>query len=183
MQRVDQSVAVCQIFTYKEGILSRLAHDLRIDVTSFFIDFGDSDHFITARFDTQSLRVDCAMANGREQPDVLSRRDKEEISNTIIREVLQTETYPEIVLVSSSVKRRETDYLIAGQLTVHGHTREISFNVRKESRSWYVVDVSLHLPDFGITPFSALLGAIRIKPDILVHIEIPSEYVPEKAAA
>jgi len=183
MQRVDQSVAVCQIFTYKEGILSRLAHDLRIDVTSFFIDFGDSNHFISARFNTQSLRVDCAMADGRERPDLLSLRDKDDINNNIIREVLQTEAYPEIVLVSSSVQKQETDYLVAGQLTVHGHTREISFNVRKENRSWYVVDVSLHLPDFGITPFSALFGAIRIKPDILVHIEIPAEHVPEKAVA
>jgi len=183
MQRVDQSTAVCQIFTCKEGILSRLAHDLRINVTSFFIDFGGADHFISARFDTQSLRVDCAMVNGRERLDVLSLKDKDEINNTIIREVLHTETYPEIVLISSSAKKQDGDYLVTGQLTVHGHTRELSFNVRKENKNRYVADVNLRLPDFGITPFSALFGAIRIKPDILVHIDIPAEFVLEKALA
>lgn len=183
MQRVDQSVATCQIFTFKEGMLSRFAHDLRINVTSFFIDFGDTDHFICARFDTRSLRVDCAMADGRERPDLLSLLDKDDINNNIIREVLHTEAYPEIVLTSSSVKKREADYLIAGQLTLHGHTREISFTVRKEKSRCFVVDVSLLLPDFGITPFSALFGAIRIRPDILVHIEIPAEDVPEQALA
>jgi hypothetical protein len=105
------------------------------------------------------------------------------INNNIIREVLQTETYPEIVLTSSSVKKQEADYLVAGQLVVHGQTREIAFSVSNENKSLYVVDVSLRLPDFGITPFSALFGAIRIKPDVLVHIEIPAEYVPEKALA
>ncbi|MBI5075553.1 MAG: YceI family protein [Nitrospirae bacterium] len=183
MQRVDQSTAACQIFTFKEGMLSRFAHDLRINVTSFFIDVGGADHFISARFDTQSLRVDCAMADGRERPDLLSLRDKDDINNNIIREVLQAETYPEIALTSSSIKKHDGDYLVTGQLIVHGQAREISLNVRKESRSRYVVDVSLHLPDFGITPFSALFGAIRIKPDILVHIEIPAEHVPEKALA
>jgi hypothetical protein len=183
MQRVEQSTAACQIFTYKEGILSRLAHDLRITVTSFFIDLGDTDHFISARFNTQSLRVDCAMVNGRERPDVLSLKDKDEINNNIIREVLHTKTYPEIVLTSSSIKKQNGDYLVAGQITLHGHTRELSFKVRKEIKNRYVADVNLHLPDFGITPFSALFGAIRIKPDILVHIEIPAEYVSEEALA
>ena len=183
MQRVDQSTAVCQIFTYKEGMLSGLAHDLRINVTSFVIDLGGTDHFISASFDTRSLRVDCAMVNGRERPDVLSLQDKDDINNNIIREVLQTETYPEIVLSSLSVKKQQADYLVTGQLVVHGQTREISFSVSKENKSRYVVDVSLHLPDFGITPFSALFGTIRIKPDVLVHIEIPAEHVPEEALA
>ncbi len=183
MQRVDQSTAVCQIFTYKEGLLSGLAHDLRINVTSFFIDLGGADHFISACFDTRSLRVDCAMVNGRERPDILSLRDREDIDKNIIREVLQTETYPEILLLSSSVKSQEADYFVAGELVLRGLTRELSFVVRKENESQHVVDVSLHLPDFGIKPFSALFGAIRIKPDILVHIEIPANLVPKEALA
>ena len=183
MQRFDQSAAVCQIFTFKEGMLSSLAHDLRINVTSFFIDFEGTDHFISARFDTRSLRVDCAMVNGREMPDVLNLRDKDDINSNIIRKVLQVEIYSEILLISSSVKKQETDYLVAGQLFVHGQRREISFGARKDNKSRLVVDISLHLPDFGITPFSALFGTIRIKPDVLVHIEIPAEHVPEEALA
>ena len=183
MQRVDESTAVCQIFTYKAGMLSGLAHDLRISVTSFVIDLGGEDHFISARFDTRSLRVDCAMVNGIDRPDVLSLREQEDINNNIIREVLHTDLYPEILLLSSAVKKKESDYLVSGQLVLHGQTREISFIVRKENEKQYVSDVSLHLPDFGITPFSALFGAIRIKPDILVHIVIPAQYVPDETSA
>ncbi len=161
-------------------MLSVLAHDLRINATSFFIELGGTGHFIGAHFDTRSLRVDCAMENGTERPGILSPRDRDEINN-IIREVLQTEAYPEIVLTSSSIKKKEADYLVTGRLVLHGQTRDISFVVRKEDKSRYIVDVGLHLPDFGITPFSALFGAIRIKPDILIHIEIPAEYVQEES--
>lgn len=181
MQRVDQSAALCQIFTFKEGMLSPLAHDLRINVSSFFIDFGGSDHFISARFDARSLRADCAMVNGRERPEVLSLKDKDYINSNIIRAVLQAEIYPDIVLISSSVKKQEADYLVTGQLFMHGQTREISFGVRKDSNSRFVAGVSLHLSDFGIAPFSALFGTIRIRPDVLVHIEIPAAQVPEEA--
>jgi hypothetical protein len=183
MQRVDQSTAVCQIFSYREGLLSGLAHDLRISVTSFVIELGGEEHFISARFDTRSLRVDCAMANGIERPDILSLREQDDINNNIIREVLHTDVYPEILLLSSSVKKQEADYLVTGQLVLHGQMREISFVVMKENERQYVSDVSLHLPDFGIKPFSALFGAIRIKPDILIHIVIPAEHVPEEALA
>jgi hypothetical protein len=181
MQRVDQSTAVCQIFTYKAGMLSGLAHDLRISVTSFVIDLGGTDQFISARFSARSLLVDCAMVNGRERPDILSLRDHDDINNNIIREVLHTETYPEIVLLSSSVNKQETDYLVTGQLGLYGQTREISLVVRREDKRQYVADVCLHLPDFGITPFSTLFGAIRIRPDILIHIAIPAEHVPDEA--
>ena len=183
MQRADQSTAVCQIFTYKDGLLSGLAHDLRISVTSFVIDLGGADHFISARFDTRSLRVDCAMVNGRERPDVLSLREQDDINNNIIREVLHTDLYPEIVLISSAVSKQDSDYLVTGKLVLHGQTREISFVVRKEDKRQYVADVCLHLPDFGIVPFSTLFGAIRIKPDVLIHIVIPAEHVPDEALA
>ena len=183
MQKFDQSSAICWIFTYKEGVLSSLAHDLRINVTSFSISVGGKDHFIDAHFDARSLRVDCAMENGRERPGLLSASDRSDIDNNTIKDVLHTESHPDILLLSSSVRKEEENYLVKASLTLSGRTQEISFGVRKEDSKRYVADVRLHLPDFGIKPFSALLGAIRIKPDILVHIEIPTGSMSEELFA
>jgi hypothetical protein len=180
MQRFDQSTAICRIFTYKEGILSYLAHDLRINVTSFSISLGGKDHFLEAYVDAQSLRVDCAMENGVERPDLLSSRDRKDIDNNIIKDVLHTDKYPDSILRSSSVKKEGENYLVKADLTLAGRRQEISFGVRKEDSKHYTADVRLNLPDFGIKPFSALLGAIKIKPDILVHIEIPTGSVSEE---
>lgn len=177
MQSFDESTAVCQIFTYKEGLLSPFAHDLRINVTSFTIELGGSDHFIEASFDARSLTVDCAVVGGEDRPDLLSSADRDEINNSILKEVLHPDKYPAITLVSSSVRRNGSQYLVEAELGLHGQTRRISFTVRREDGSHYVSDVRLHLPDFGIKPFSTLFGAVRIKPGILIHIRIPTERI------
>lgn len=177
MQRFDESSTVCRIFTYKEGLLSPFAHDLRVNVTSFIIEVGGNGHFIKAAFDARSLRVDCAMVDGRERPDLLSEGDRKEIDRSIYREVLHADRYPSIELVSSSVRKYDSQYLVEGVLTLHGQPRDISFVVKKEDGTHYVCDVLLHLPAFGIKPFSTLFGAVRIKPDILIHMRIPTERI------
>jgi YceI-like domain len=181
VERLDQSSAVCEILTYKEGLFSSFAHDLRIKVTSFNIELGGTDNFIKAEFDVRSLLVECAVVDGRDRPDLLSQRDRDEINKMIITEVLDIEKHPVIYLVSSSVRRDGLQYLVRGGLTVNGEKREISFTVRKEDGQHYVTDVSLHLPDFGIKPFSALFGTVRLKPDILIHISIPAERIEAEA--
>ncbi len=172
MKRFDQSSAVCQVFTYKEGILSPFAHDLRITVSSFVITVGEDNRSIEAWFDAESLRVDCAMVNGTERPDLVSALEQEEINRNIIKDVLDTRTYKKILLKSSSVIKEDSTYVVKADLTVHGTTREISFTVRPEGDR-YVADVMLSLPDFGIKPFTALFGAIRIRPDILIRVILP----------
>ncbi len=172
MKQFDQSSAVCQVFTYKEGILSPFAHDLRISVTSFVITIGEGNRSIEGRFDAESLRVDCAMVNGSERPDLLSTWEKEEINHNIIGDILETRIYRDILLRSSSVTREDSTYGVKAALTVHGTEREISFAVKPVGRQ-HVADVRLNLPDFGIRPFSALFGAVRIKPEILIRVMIP----------
>jgi hypothetical protein len=172
MRRFDQSSAICRVFTYKEGLLSAFAHDLRIGVNSFSITLGQDHRFIEARFDAGSLRVDCAMVNGVERPDLLTALEREEINRNIARDVLESEKYGEILLKSTSVSRQDSTYLVKADLTAHGATREISFTVKPEEGR-YVADVPLHLPDFGVKPFTAFFGAVKIRPDILIRVTIP----------
>jgi hypothetical protein len=174
MQRFDQNSAVCQVFTYREGFLSSLAHDLRINVTSFVLELGNGTRPIEGRFDARSLRVDCAMVEGTPRPDLLTDRDKEEINGNIVKDVLDAGRFGEILLQSSSLEKEDAHYRVRGKLTLHGIAKEISFPVRRDDHS-FVVEVSLHLPDFGIRPFSALFGSIRIKPDILIRVEVPAD--------
>jgi hypothetical protein len=172
MHVFDESSALCQIFTYKEGLLAVFAYDLRINVTSFVIEVGGEKHFIKADFDALSLHVDCAMVDGSERPGLLSEKDKKDIDKSIIYEVLDTKRYKNIILVSSSVKKEDSTYDVKGLLTLHGITREIFFPV-KTGGNHYSADVWLRLTDFGIKPFSALFGTMKIKPDILIHVMMP----------
>ena len=169
--KFDQSSAICQVFVFREGLLSVLGHDLRIKVTSFVIEI-DEAYAIEARFDARSLQVDCAMVDGAERPDVLSLADKNEIDRNILRKVLESDIYGDISLTSALVRKEDSSYLVNSTLTLHGTSKQIAFTVRKEG-NYNVADFGLHLPDFGITPFSALFGMIKIKPDILIRVMIP----------
>jgi len=36
-----------------------------------------------------------------------------------------------------------------------------------------VAEVPIHQPDFGIKPYSAMLGALKVKPDLVVRCSVP----------
>jgi hypothetical protein len=161
------------MFTFADGLFSYLTYDLRIDVNSFKIEIGGSDHFIRAHFDAKSLRVNCAMKNGVERPDLLNEVERSLINRIMLNDILDADNYPDIMLVSSSVKKENTNLQVKGPVFLHGQEREIAFNVKLEDQKGYVADLRLHMPAFGIKHFSFLLGAVKIRPDILVHIELP----------
>jgi hypothetical protein len=172
MKRFDQSSAVCQVFTYKEGLLSGVSYDLRINVTSFVMHLNEIEHIVKARFAANSLRVDCAMVNGVEKPGALDSLEKEEIEKIMSRDVLESDIYEDFFLTSTSITKEDFTYSIKASLELHGIEREIAFTAKDEG-GYYVTEIQLHLPDYGIKPFSALFGAIKIKPDILVRVQVP----------
>ncbi len=172
MKRFDQNSATCQIFTYKEGLFSTLAHDLLINVTSFVIEISDDDGSIESSFDAGSLHVDCVIADGKTRRDILSAADMKEIDKNTFKEVLNATAFKLISFSSRSVARENSSYRVTGILALHGKNREINFTVGKEDEC-HVAEVRLNLPDFGIKPFSALFGAMKVKPDVLIRIKVP----------
>ena len=55
MPRYDASSAKVLVFTFKEGLLSAAAHDLKLEVTKFTVDVEGTS--VRAEFDATSLRV------------------------------------------------------------------------------------------------------------------------------
>ena len=53
----DASSAECLVLTYKEGLLSAVAHDLRIRVTRFDVEASLSPPSVRARFDAARHRA------------------------------------------------------------------------------------------------------------------------------
>ena len=172
MAAYDASNSECLVFAFKEGLLSRAAHDLRLRIERFEIRVDDRSNAIDARFDPNSLRLIGAYPNGAPDPEELPPGDVQKIHDHIIDDVLQTQRYPEVRFVSTAVEPRHGVFQVSGELTHHGETRELRLQVRGEGVRW-VADIRLHQPDFGIEPFRAVLGTIRIKPDVRVSISVP----------
>jgi hypothetical protein len=169
----DASSAECLIFTFREGWLSAMGHDLKIRVGKFSIAADETTRAVDACFDAGSLRVVCAVRNGQDDPGALTIANKKEIEQNIRRAGLDAARHPEIRFVSSSVEEEQGGGdLVRGRLTIRGRQRQIG--VRFEGRGErYVGDVWLHQPDFGIQPYSAMLGALRVHADVRVQISVP----------
>lgn len=164
--------ADCFVYVYREGALSAVGHDLKLRVTDFKIEVGEEPS-VKTELRADSLRVVGVLRNGTVDEREPSPRDRKEIEGNIAREVLDAGRHPEIAFRSKSVERTGPSARIAGSLDLRGVMRDIAFEARQEGDRW-VARVPIHQPDFRIKPFKALLGALRVKPEVVVEVSVPN---------
>jgi hypothetical protein len=158
--RFDEGSAECRVFTYKDGLLSPFGHDLELRVGKFTVDV-DGDQ-VDASFDAASLRV--VSGSGGAVP--LLQRDRQSIEETIAKEILQARRHPRIGF-RGTVGEKE----IRGNLTLLGRAREVVCRHLVDGAR-HTAEARLHQPDFGITPYRAMLGALRLKADVDVRFSL-----------
>ncbi|HPB98999.1 MAG TPA: YceI family protein [Polyangiaceae bacterium] len=172
MTILDPSSVRIHVLTYKEGLLSAVAHDLWIDVTRFTVDVNEEKNGVEVKVDASSLSVRCAMKEGEQRMDMLSAKDKRDIEKHIVEDVLVIKKHRDIRFHSRSMMAKGEGFSVSGDLEVMGKTRSISFDLMPRDREWLEATLRIHQPDFGIKPFSAMLGTLKIKPelDVVVHV-------------
>jgi hypothetical protein len=182
--KFDASDAECSVFTYKQGWLSALAHDLQLTVSQFEIAIEDNHQgndlsgrniSIEAAFDASSLRIICALKDGLELPGTLKPSDCTDIEKNINEVVLRSKQFQHIRFSSVEVSGDFDRLQIKGPLTLGGVTRTIVFPALRY-KAGYVAEVILNQPDFGIKPFSAMLGTMKVKPKIKVRMRVPFSF-------
>jgi polyisoprenoid-binding protein YceI len=146
---------------FREGLLTSVGHDITLQVTTLSMEVGDDDA-ITADFDASSLRV---------TTEAVSASDRKKIERNA-EETIEARRYPKIEFRSVSVVRDGDRARIEGDLTLHGVTAPISVEARDDGRRWNA-KIVLDQRKFGIKPFSAMLGALKVKPEVEVHITVP----------
>ena len=174
MPRYTQNDAEALVFTFKDGLLSKVAHDLKIQITRFSVNLDPGAARIDAEFDASSLRVVNAVHGGAEDPKALSDGDKEKIGVQIQKEVLETDKHSSVTFSSTQLTRRpDGGYSITGDLTLHGTTRPISVETRVEGGR-QVAEVEINQPEFGVVPFKAMMGTLKVKPVVHVRVSVPN---------
>lgn len=170
--RFDATTAECRVLTFKEGLLSAVAHDLEIAVTAFTIDVDETTWRVDATFDAASLRVVGAVRNGVVDPHELSEKDKQTIAGNVARDVLDAGRHPTIRFTSERATARGDELALEGTLELHGKTRALNVVARRGADGWRA-ETRLHQPDFGIRPYSAMLGTLRVQADVVVRVTVP----------
>lgn len=174
MARYDAYNSECLVFSFKDGLLAGLAHDLKLQVERFSIEVDEDSRTIQATFDPSSLQVVGAQIDGRDDPSTLSKGDKKKIYDSITKDVLRVRKHPEIRFDATEVAPEGEGYVVEGQLQLFGQARALRAEIRAEGDRW-VTEIMIHQPDFGIKPYTAALGALKVKPDVRVRLSVPRQ--------
>jgi len=161
-------VGSIHVFTFKEGVLSAVAHDLRFRFERFLVTLDGSD--LRAEFDLRSLRLDGPVEHGVVRPDAFDDGRRADVENAMHRDVLRTPEHPTAHFVGRAV-RRDEGYDVTGELDLAGRRAPLSFSARSADGA-FAAHVELVPSRWGIAPYKALLGAIRLKDRVRVDLAL-----------
>jgi len=149
--------------TSRDGVLSPLGHDLDLLVDG--VDVTRTQDEIVVVVDAASVRVHGVMKNGALSTGEPSQKDRTKIESNIQNHILKIKQYPEIRFRGSLEAER-----LVGDLTLCGATR--SFSLELKEGVWIG---AIHQPDFGIEPYSALMGQLRVAPEVKVLVKVTED--------
>lgn len=102
----------------------------------------------------------------------VSEKDRAEIQADMLGpKVLDAEQFPQIIFRSSKIEQAGQQYRVSGTLELHGVRRAISFTVTAGPEH-YTGTTRLKQTDFGIQPFSAGGGTVKVKNELELEFDI-----------
>jgi polyisoprenoid-binding protein YceI len=164
------------IKSYKDGMGAKLAHDLILSPRQWKGTLNvDADNpaasSATLSIDARSIEIVEAVGGMKG----LSDKDRKDIGKNIDEKVLQTGKFPELTFESTSVSGSEPNFNVAGNMTITGTTRPVNVSLNVNGTQ-ITAATKISQKDFGIKPFSAMLGAIKLRDDVdfELTVDLPS---------
>ena len=120
--------------------------------------------------DLTSLRVESG--SGGIKP--LSEGDREAIRANALS-AMHAEQHPTVTFESSSIRAQGAGLAVEGTLTVAGNPRPLAATVeldRSDGQVHALSTVGLIQSEFGVTPYSAMLGQLRVADEVLVELDV-----------
>ena len=158
--------------TARTGLGSKAGHDLTIEVTRWrgnvVVDaVNPASSSVTVEVDADSFEV--RQGTGGIKP--LTDADRADIKDTLRGKILNTGRYPTITFGSSRISGTAESFRIDGDLTIVGVTQPVTVEgqlVTGRAHGSAVIVQSR----WGIRPYSAFLGALKLRDEIEVQFDI-----------
>ena len=163
--RLGPDNATLTVRTGRGGAAAKAGHDLVLEVTRWSATLENGSAELTA--DARSLRV--RSGSGGISP--LGDEEKAGIAQTIDAEVLKGAA---IAFRSTSVARAGETVEIAGELELAGRRRPLTFTLQARDGS-VAGSARIRQTDWGMKPYSALFGTLKVADEVEVVIASPGE--------
>jgi polyisoprenoid-binding protein YceI len=179
-----QSSLVLQLF--KDGVAARLGHDHVVHARVF----SGTVVYDPRRPEASSVQV-AVEAGSLIADDPGTRRkfglagepsasDRAEIDKAMKAEgQLAAARFPSMTFTSSAIATQpDGRFLVTGRLTIRGVTNELTFPARMSVEGAQLrgrAQLKFKQSSFGYPPYSALLGAIKNKDEVILHIDLVAQ--------
>jgi polyisoprenoid-binding protein YceI len=158
-----------QVKTYREGMAQAVGHDLVLDVTEWHATVsvaGDGTPSIEFEVDPRSLQV----REGVRGVKPLSDKDRADIVKNINDKILQGK--PISFRSKSATAGDGSTVAVTGDLTLCGTTRQEKFALQSGDGRM-AGTLSVTQSDYGIKPYRAMLGALKVRDGVEIVIDVP----------
>jgi polyisoprenoid-binding protein YceI len=153
----------------REGMAKKAGHDLKLEVASWNADVtvdGDKpeNSSMTVTADSRSFQV--VEWTGGVKP--MTEGDKKDIRKNIDEKCIKNSG--DISFQSTSVSPTATGARVQGDLTINGASQPAQFDIQIDggvARCTAAIQQSL----FGIKPFTAFMGALKVKDVVEIEFE------------
>jgi polyisoprenoid-binding protein YceI len=158
--------------TFRDGLAAQAGHDLTIDAVRWSGDLTVSDDLSPASLQIKIDLGALVVRDGTGGIKPLSDRDKREIGVTA-RKVLSADRYPEATFSADSFDQAaDGSGTIAGTLALAGQSRPVRLAVTQPSAGHYHATATVRQTDFGVKPYSAFLGSLKVADAVDIDIDI-----------
>ena len=159
------------LLTARDGLAAQAGHDLTIEVRNWSAELtvGDdgSPAGLSARLDLTSLVV--LEGTGGLKP--LTDRDRREIA-VKARQLLGADRHPEATFTATSFEPGSGGGgFVQGTFTLGGVSRPLRLHVARTGDEHYHATASVRQSEFGIKPYVAFLGALKVSDVVGIEID------------
>ena len=171
--RLGPEVGTLRVLTFKAGFLRALGHDLILEARAWSGALKvESAEPARARLEVEVSASSLLVV----APEDLSQKDRAEIHDHIRADVLRSERHPKIRFTAERFEVRRArggaERLSAwGALEIVGARREVLLESRlREAQGMLRAagEIALRQSDFGIKPYRAPLGVLRVKDEVRI---------------
>lgn len=158
-----------RVKTGRQGMASKVGHDLTLEAGNWkatvTVDGDPARSEVTATIEPRSLEV--TAATGGAKP--VSDKDKKDIKKNISG-LLGNES---ITFTSTSVEPKDDSRLkVAGALSIAGQSRPVILDLTVTPGGRLTGSLTVVQTQFGIKPFSAMMGALKVKDEVEVNLDV-----------
>ena len=165
--RLGPDNATLRVKTGRHGAAAKAGHDLVIEVKSWEATLDVAGDASASSLELSADPTSLHVIEGKGGMQALGDDDKADIRKTIDKDVLKKK---DIQFKSTSVSDGDGGLAVAGELTMGGKSKAVEFVV-SESDGTITGSAKVNQSDWGIKPYSALFGALKVNDEVEVEVE------------